>query len=353
MTLEVQRGPIMFSYPPVEIGFRAFCDPFQFDSITITPNFITPCSRVEWAGTLRDEQRFIVNINTQTVGDVAGRPNQVEVTLHNPDYAVRRWGGDSRLLGVSLFYRRVGTLTWVNVTALNFINTEGNYGYATQYWNVSTIPDGHYEIEARTSCTLAVVNAAIEGINGVRTAPIRGWMDRRGPQIFGRELHPTDELYSVGDDISATFDEEIDYEPPFSFTVIMKTIPTPAVGYITNRTTNQIPVVCEGRTIRMELPTNMSLDAMYGQRINITVRNVRDAIAGNVATAVTFWQVLLNRVDVYTAGAVIEGLNLFKTWTDSLSDSSSAEALNLTTAIVGELHNFTAVRCACISICSP
>ena len=123
----------------------------------------------------------------------------------------------------------------------------------------------------------------------------------------------------------------------------MKALTNPAVGYITNRTTNQIPVICEGRTIHMELPTNMSLDAMYGQRMNITVRNVRDAVAGNVAPNVTSWEIVLARLSSATSAAMIDGLSLRMTWTDSLSNSSSAEALNLTTILIGEFDNFTKV----------
>ena len=339
--LEVKRGPIKFAYAPVTVGFRTICDPDQTREVTITPNFITPCSRVEWAGTLGDEERFVVNVNTRANGDVAGKPNQVEVTLRNPDYALRAWRDDSRLRSVELVYRRVGGITWTTAVSvarlpLQFPESEDDYGYATQFWDVSTVPDGRYEIEARTECTVAS-DVAAHGINGMHTMPIRGWMDRRGPRLFGREVHPADELHSAEDPISATFDEELDCGLPYTFTVTMK------IGWIIFHT-NEIPVFCEGRTIHLELPPTLPLTKVFGQRINVTISGVRD-VAGNVAEASTNWVFLGNRPSLDKAKAVIEGLKLRMPWNDNLGNPTSPAFVNLTTAISTEMINFTKVCC--------
>ena len=341
--LEVKRGPIKFAYAPVTIGFRTICDPDQAAMITIKPSFITPCSRVEWAGTLGDEERFVVNVNTRTNGDVEGKPDQVEVTLYNPDHSLRAWRDDPRMENVVLRYRRVGGIDWkvsdkVDRIHLNFTTVEDDYGYATQYWDVATVPDGRYEIEARTECKAPSSPIVIDGINGVHTAPIRGWMDRRGPRLFGREVYPADELHSAEDPIYATFDEEIDCGLPYTFTVTMK------IGTNTTFRTHEIPVYCEKRTIHLELPTDYPMDKVYGQRINVTISGVRDAAGGNVAEATTTWTFLGNRPDLDRATAVVEGLTLRMAWTNTLSNSSNTTTLSLTSGIRAELQTFSKVR---------
>ena len=344
MTLEVQRGPIKFAYAPVTVGFRTICDTDQTSALTITPNFITPCSRVEWAGTLGDEERFVVNVKTRTAGDVTGKLDQVEVTLRNPDASLRAWRNDSRLNDIVLRYRRVGAINWlptstVDRTPLDFIAAEDDYGYATQYWDVSGVPDGRYEIEARTQCQAPPTPIVIDGINGVHTAPSRGWIDRRGPRLFGREVHPADELYSAEDPIYATFDEEIDCGLPYTFTVTM------TIGTATYMTHN-IPVYCEKRTIHLELPmpTIVSLDKIYGQRINVTISGVRDAAGGNVAEANTTWSFLGNRPNLDTAKAVVEGLALRMAWVSTMSNSSNTTTFSLMGRIKTDLETFTKVR---------
>ncbi len=241
-------------------------------------------------------------------------------------------------------YRRVGDISWktaltVASSSLDFIESEDDYGYSTQYWDVSTVPDGRYEIEARTECTIASTVAG-DGINGAHTASIRGWMDRRGPRLFGREVYPADELHSAEDPISATFDEELDCGLPYTFTVTMK------IGWIMFHT-NEIPVFCEGRTIHLELPPTLPLTKVFGQRINVTISGVRDA-RGNVAAINTNWVFLGNRPSPDKAKAVIEGLKLRMPWNDNLGNPTSPTFVNLTTAISTEMINFTKVSRASV-----
>ncbi len=341
----MQRGPIKFAYAPLTIGFRTICDPDQTSALTITPKFITPCSRVEWAGTLGDEERFVVNVKTRMYGDVEGKLDQVEVTLRNPDYSVRAWRDDARLRSVTFVYRRVGGITWAPAVTtarelLNFTGSENAYGYATQYWDVSAVPDGRYEIEARTECMPPASEVVVDGINGVHTTPIRGWMDRRGPRLFGREVYPADELYSVEDPISATFDEEIDCGLPYTFTVTMK------IGTVTF-ITHEIPVYCEKRTIHLELPTSYPMDKVYGQRINVTIGWVRDSV-GNMATTNTTWAFLGNRPNLDKASAVIEGLKLRMAWNASMANAGAPGTISLRNAVKDEFKTFTKVRRALV-----
>ena len=118
------------------------------------------------------------------------------------------------------------------------------------------------------------------------------------------------------------------------------------IGTNTTFITHEIPVYCEKRTIHLELPTNHPMEKVYGQRINVTISGVRDAMGGNVAEASTTWAFLGNRPNLDKASAVIEGLKLRMAWNASMANAGAPGTISLRNAVKDEFKTFTKVRCA-------
>lgn len=85
---------------------------------------------------------------------------------------------------------------------------ETDYGFAEAYWDVSGVPDGEYEIRARTECE-ATFPSPPDGVNEGLSETISGTMDRKAPRRFGLTSEPADGVYSPGDEMSVTFDESL------------------------------------------------------------------------------------------------------------------------------------------------
>ncbi|MEO1253429.1 MAG: Ig-like domain-containing protein, partial [Bacteroidota bacterium] len=78
--------------------------------------------------------------------------------------------------------------------------SEGETPIDTIFWNTTNIPDGPYEIRA--------IAHGGRGFNA--SGNFSGLIDRTPPQVFGAP-EPQDGVYSVGDAISISFTEEINY----------------------------------------------------------------------------------------------------------------------------------------------
>jgi len=179
-TLTVERGPIAYDYENLQVRFYSPCDAEAIaDTVTFSVHFISPCSEVTL---LLPEDNWVINqANNDTL--------QFIIT----DYDV-----DNLYLENVLFqYRRYGE-NWVTafVYPKNLLPTD----YILEYWDLSALPDGDYELRAVSDC-------ASNGLNYSATAA--GVIDRQALLVFGAP-QPSDGVLNIGENISISFSDEID-----------------------------------------------------------------------------------------------------------------------------------------------
>lgn len=81
---------------------------------------------------------------------------------------------------------------------------------------------------------------------------IHGLIDRAPPVKFGQGLLPANDKYLLGDEISATFNEDISCAKPYTFTVsmLLGTNPAQTLGG------SDLSLYCEGRKIFIEVSSS-------------------------------------------------------------------------------------------------
>jgi len=207
------------------------------------------------------------------------------------------WRDDDRLDTVTLQYRAAGTVNWFPCRAadglpVELASEENLFGYVTVWWDVTGLQDGVYEVRGSTQCaaTPGLVDAP-PGVDSFNTAPVRGRIDRTVPVQFG-QAEPSDSVFMPGDEISATFNEQIACEEPFAFQVSIEVdteSPTPlrrSVAY----TASRLVVICKLDKVSIALGPSISYADLDGRVASLFITNVED-VAGNPAAAVTHrWQ---------------------------------------------------------------
>ena len=91
------------------------------------------------------------------------------------------------------------------------------------------------------------------------SSPIHGIIDRSAPVKFGKGLMPASSEYLPGEEISATFNEDIDCSKPFSFAVSINvdtTVPQVLTG-------TDLNVYCETHRIFIEISPTSPLQVCW------------------------------------------------------------------------------------------
>jgi hypothetical protein len=137
-----------------------------------------------------------------TTGDVAVSGDTVELTItaRNPS-AITTWRSDQNILLVRPVYRTHGS-SWspclmMDGNELDLTNDEDERGFAARPWDVSTLPDGEYEIAIETNCAIADA-PSYSHISRVV-------LDRQGPLAVSKFIHS----YYPGDSLVFKFSEPI------------------------------------------------------------------------------------------------------------------------------------------------
>ncbi len=124
-------------------------------------------------------------------------------------------------------------------------------GYLDAVWTVPTsLADGFYDIAVRLSCQASVARSEL-GEDSFTSASVSGIVDRTPPMLFGKGVVPANNFYFPGDEISATFSEEIDCTRPYNFVVTMK-IPRTKSAPATTLTGAMLSTYCAQNKISIE-----------------------------------------------------------------------------------------------------
>ncbi|MGC6480489.1 MAG: LamG-like jellyroll fold domain-containing protein [Flavobacteriaceae bacterium] len=204
-TLTLEKGARdVYEYEDIRIVFESMCDDDLSDEIFISASFIESCSKVD---ILSPQNNWV--INGENAYNVAGESIPLTIELQSFDTDVDNFER------IDLEYRMKGAPTWTNLRTFVSSTTILNNMIANGETNVETItsteftfdwdiaglglPDGSYEIQARTSCLNDTEYIA---------EVISGKVDLSAPVLFGTP-EPTDGILSMGDDIRARFSEDV------------------------------------------------------------------------------------------------------------------------------------------------
>jgi hypothetical protein len=183
-------------------------------------------------------------------------------------------GYDLNLLtDISLEYAAVNSSTWTVAKTLLKANLAANSMTSTWQYNISN--DGKYKLRLRVK-------------NGAKTLysdVVTGIWDRKGPLKYG-SAQPTDFVYALGDEISQSFNEDLDCEnfnsSNFTLTRMSNNTAIPAtLGCFENR---------------IIITPNAPVTGL-GDSVAVSLINIRDAY-GNVAANNFDWEFRVGTPDL-------------------------------------------------------
>jgi hypothetical protein len=219
VTVTVERGPKEYSYDSLEIVLFSACEDKRANDLGILPDtaanlysavyvsayFIKPCSEVNINV---PEQDWVLFPDPLTAGPDDNR----RITVSGYDTTAT----DFKLIRVQ-FRRSDGDGAWFNIPGISEIYN-GNWsgfsglpnpkpptlqkGFTQFFWDTQGLSDGPYEIRAVTVCTGDASDKP--GYSDI----IKGRIDRQPPSLVGYP-QPSDGVYHVGDEISFTFNQDI------------------------------------------------------------------------------------------------------------------------------------------------
>ncbi|MGB1444839.1 MAG: LamG-like jellyroll fold domain-containing protein [Flavobacteriaceae bacterium] len=204
-TLTLEKGSSNITeYNDIRIVFESMCDADLSEEIFISAGFVDSCAKVEILDPL---DQWVINNSTAYTSNDETIPLLIEMQSFDYD--------DSSLERIDLEYRMEGSPSWTKLqtyvsseTIYNQLISNGESEVSsittsefTYSWDIAQegLPDGNYQLRARTTC-----------FNGTEynSIVINGKVDLSAPILFGTP-NPSDGILSLGDDITARFNEEI------------------------------------------------------------------------------------------------------------------------------------------------
>ena len=226
VTLTVERGPVEYDYDSLLVALVSECeyerhlalsipvasDPKFFSPIYLGVHFIRPCSEVNINV---PEQDWVIFPDPLTPGP----DDERRITVSGYDTTEQSF----KLIRVQ--YRRSnGDGAWINIPGIsdrynpNWIDFDAlpdpkppvlQPDFTQFFWESTGLSDGPYEIRAVTVCSGDATDRP--GYSQV----IRGRIDREPPSLVGVP-QPSDGVFHVGDEISFTFNQDINCNKIFT-----------------------------------------------------------------------------------------------------------------------------------------
>ena len=235
ITLEVSRGPTKYNYddlavmvyPPGDYSVWSNGGPLLVaDTVFFNVHYTAPCSDVT---ILRPKEHWIYDAAMAEAGD------SVEVILN--DFVLQDADADP-VESIGLEYRLVDTPDWLPALEVQASALDPGADSYVAKWQPPA--DGLFEVRAFASCPLGTTYSE----------PFPGTADTKRPEPFGTP-QPADEALALGDDITVTFDEDIDCA-----TVSTDgQFPDVTLTYLDGAdvgATIPVEAVCDGRTIILD-----------------------------------------------------------------------------------------------------
>jgi hypothetical protein len=203
-TLTVDRGPIENVYDSLMVIFRSACSADIADTAYISVHFIPTCTDL---ALITPTDNWVLNNNNNNMANIT-------VSNYNYNYGAAVNPITGTLYGlnkIGIEFRPTNSSAWTEFNAFYKKPSTGqdtipqNQVYSQYAWDVATVPDGTYELRAKSYCLdnqgqFATVISPVFG----------GVMDRINPEAFGTPS-PADGILDPNDDIAMQFNETIDF----------------------------------------------------------------------------------------------------------------------------------------------
>ncbi|MCB9333274.1 MAG: T9SS type A sorting domain-containing protein [Lewinellaceae bacterium] len=283
VTVTVERGPIAYDYTGLELVWYSDCevahatatglpiDPKFYKSVKLDVHFVQPCSPVD--------------INDPQNGFVLTPQDPVVLPIRLVDYNEN----DANLKDISTQYRRANTNgAWINIAVTPRDSLDPVFERI--FWNTTGLSDGDFEIRAVSACST--------GLNPGISHVVQITIERSPPELLGLP-EPADGVLSPGDEISITFNEEINCLKVFPADVLGNN----TIGLYDTETGELIDatISCLGNKI-VVVPA-IANKFLEGKILRVEVDNIEDLAGNNFAG--TEWEFFVNRSPL-----VLEGGNL-------------------------------------------
>lgn len=194
-------------------------------------------------------------------------PEENWVCKQSDNNLVSIWFKDyvlANLSSVSLEFCKLGSNNWRTGFSRIASQLNGSVNGTSVNWDVSNIADGQYYVRLKLTCASGVVY----------TQRVLGTIDRSAPQLVGVP-QPSDAVYTVGDEISLSYNENLNLQNLQSANVSLIRIP----GMQT------IPVSVNGFANKLVVVPSQNLGLLAGEQVKMMVSGVQD-LFGNIHTSV-------------------------------------------------------------------
>ncbi len=299
--LTVKRNALYFQHKDLAIALRPPCDQFyNLSQVDFSIEYRSPCSNVS----ILTDNNWIIN--------KADSGKQEALIVELADYNLK----NEKLQEIKVQYRRRGSNKWANAVVLSR-DSLINYYKAFQtspnqlptyfyVWDITDRPeiiDGEYDVRAVAVC----------GIYGdIYSNSILGLVDRSQIRLFGQP-QPSDGLLSLGEDISVTFNKQIDCANLKDAVIILR---KKSDSSIIN-----LNYSCFGNTIIWDKDAAL-LAQLEGETILAYVDGVKDLSSNKLRQPIR-WEFEISNNPVYWNPRSIT-LNLYK----GQKDTVTAQLLN-------------------------
>eukprot|EP00808_Paulinella_micropora_P010314 g76968.t1 len=360
----INRGPELYKYDkPITLGWRSFCesdtyggdssnlppDDWAVSTVNLTVEYVEPCNTVQFAGALKDERSWVINMAAE---ERENRPGQLRVLAFNPEAGTRPWNdktASDRLERVSLEYQPAGG-QWTpcqnaSNKVINAWDFESSFGYATLWWAPNALPEGEYELRMHTICTPAPGGGSDPppGLDEAFSEVVGGVIDRTPPAPFGLP-EPADGEFFPGDNLGVGFTEAVRCTKPYSFSA--RVLVDNVTQVLDHRS---MQVLCEGRQIRFALPLTLPFTEISGKDAELRVLNVED-LSGNTIAHPVSYKFKFAKINRNKAAVGVTGLVVQTPYNESMQDVDTSAFKELASKLVQEISAFTEVSAERIRI---
>jgi len=244
VTVNVKRNTAnsAYTYEGLRFYLSDACTGEVYKTGTITARFQAPCSSV--------------NLMSPAEGWLCNKAGNNRVPIQFNGYDV---AGIQR---IAMEFCKVGSNNWrTGFSRLaNELGTGGNGTLAD--WDVTTISDGQYYVRLKLTCSSGIIYSQ----------RVMGTIDRTAPLVFGVS-QPSDKVFSLGDELSFTFNENLDLED----------LNSGKAQLIRLSDSTSLPILVSGYENKVMVTTSTSLLSFAGEILRLIVKDISDA-QGNIKT---------------------------------------------------------------------
>ncbi|GFH43554.1 hypothetical protein CTEN210_00027 [Chaetoceros tenuissimus] len=261
--------------------------------------WIEPCPKINWIGNLKRDRSFLVNLESLQ-NNVEGHAH-VNVEIYNPfaskGKTMKNAFDNGTLKNVLLRYREKGATSWKDIAQaatpsgtlqdMDFLKPEfgieeDDFGVASLFWRLDTVPQGNLEIMLETKCEAP--SGAPAEVKGFQEEIISGVYDIIRPEQYGTKALPLRNDVLIGEEVVVLFTESIRCSKPYPFRI---RVDINGTEYTNLRIGENIQVNCDRNKLGFQLK-NLDFTVIAGKNFTVEISRVEDEARNEIALPIKF-----------------------------------------------------------------